>query len=202
MEFNLDEFIKNQGEINNQLVTSNSNMFNAIKKIKNDGIEALSKELGELKGNYKKIKNDMDLIKKGNEEIKLELKVTKEELNVIKDKTDVIEFDDSSKLGELKRTAKTRVMMFTGDRTNPKYILFFRPYISNLYSNVTKNLNGGKRLGKIKTEDFDVALKLVKRWCPTNKYTEKLTNDYLKSKTLSEEKKKALEIYLDEINGR
>lgn len=129
---------------------------------------------------------------------------TKSKLDDITIKTNTLEFEDSRGLSELKTLAKKRVIKFVGESSSPDYILFFRPYIRNLYNKLSDDLANGKRIGKIQLEDLEVAKTLASRWSPTAKLTDNIIKNLIKKSDkhlLSDVQEKALDIYLENKGG-
>jgi hypothetical protein len=205
INFDFNKFLEEQSVINNQLISSNQNIGMAIKTIKENAIDSLTEQVDGLTKIINKLENDIKCISVDNKEIKEDFTKTKKELNIIKDKTDVLEFEDSKTMGEIKKTAKSRITYLLGGNDTPQYITLFRTCITDLYSNITNNLCEGKRLGKIKTEDGQSAITIAKRYQLNTKVIKKKLYQLQSQQTqglLSNDKSKALEDTLEWMEGR
>lgn len=195
--FNLDEFLVEQGKINTQLIHSNQNIGMAIKSIKEDSIDILTKEVGNMNNKISSLENDIKGVQLNNKNLKEDNEKAQQDIKELKDKTNVLEFEDTKTLGIIKSTAKSRISHLLGGNDTPQYILFFRTCIEDLYGNINKSLTGGKKLGRIKVEDGECAIIMAKRYFLNKNRLTKKYNEYQKmqsKKILSAEKSKALDL--------
>lgn len=185
----------------NELINYNELNIEELKKIEE---EVRSVRINKLELGQKALARDVTQLNEKLEVINEVLTNTKNKLDDITIKTNTLEFEDSRGLSELKTLAKKRVIKFVGESSSPDYILFFRPYIRNLYNKLSDDLANGKRIGKIQLEDLEVAKTLASRWSPTAKLTDNIIKNLIKKSDkhlLSDVQEKALDIYLENKGG-
>lgn len=185
----------------NKLINYNELNIEELKKIEE---EVRSVRINKLELGQKALARDVTQLNEKLEVINEVLTNTKNKLDDIAIKTNTLEFEDSRGLSELKTLAKKRVIKFVGESSSPDYILFFRPYIRNLYNKLSDDLANGKRIGKIQLEDLEVAKTLASRWSPTAKLTDNIIKNLIKKSDkhlLSDVQEKALDIYLENKGG-
>lgn len=200
--FNFNDFLKNQNQINNQLILSNQNMGTAMKSLKEQAIDSMVKQIDDMKNKNNKMQNDIYILKKQHEESKEVSNNMIQEINEIKEKTNVLN-NDRAKARELTKSVKARVFKFAGKPNSAKYILFYRYYINNCYGKL-KDIFEVASYRDIKIDDFEIALKVVNNWYPPTNMTNKKLHEYINDndkKLLPEYKVNALNQYLIEING-
>lgn len=205
VNFNLDEWFEEQGKINTQLIHSNQNMGKAIKIIKEDAIDTLTQQVGDLQRDIKGLGSDIKEVKLENKNLKEDNEIMKKDLFVLKDKTDVLEFEDSKTMGEIKKQAKIRISKQLGGQGTAQYEILFRTCISNLYSKISENLCGGKRIGKIKVEDGKSAISIAKNYYLNNKIINKKIQSLRQEQEqglLSKEKSIALDLTAEWMEER
>ena len=156
MEYNINDFLEKQVQINNQLISSNQYIGKAIAGIKEQSIDVLKKELDVLKDN-------MSLMMNSHEKLDvrcISLENSNESLNQDVEKINktiyTLEFDDTGKFNEYKRCAKARVYQLVGETGSNKHILFYNSFISTIHNHVAKELNVS-RIGRINVDDFQGA---------------------------------------------
>lgn len=203
--FDLSEWI---GNVNNSMIQSNTyfnGMAKAIDIMKKDGIDAISKEVGNLKRTVSKLSNDISIIKDENNEIKEDYVKVVGDLHKIKEKTDVIEFEDTETMGKIKKQAKSRISQLLGGEGTPQYKILFRSCINNLYSKIGDNLCGGKRIGKVKVEDGKSAISIAKNYYLNDKIINKKIQALRKEQEkglLSKDKSIALDLTAEWMEER
>ncbi|NFH01948.1 hypothetical protein FC831_17070 [Clostridium botulinum] len=205
VKFNLDEWFEEQGKINTQLIHSNKNIGLAIKSIKDDSIDTLTKQVGELTTEIRGLGNKMRDLENENENIKEDNVKIIGDLHKIKEKTDVIEFEDTETMGKIKKQAKVRISKLLGGEGTPQYKILFRSCISNLYSKIGDNLCGGKRIGKVKVEDGKSAISIAKNYYLNDKIINKKIQALRKEQEkglLSKDKSIALDLTAEWMEER
>lgn len=204
-KYDLNKIFEEQDIINNQLIHSNKNMGVAIKSLKEDAIDTLTYEVGELKKDMKGLKNKLDKVENENKNLKEDNEKAIQEIEKLKDKTDVIEFEDAETMGKIKKQAKARISQQLGGQGTPQYEILFRTCISNLYNKISDNLCGGKRIGKIKVEDGKSAISIAKNYYLNNKIINKKIQSLRKEQEkglLSKEKSLALDLTAEWMEER
>lgn len=205
VNFDLNRFLEEQNSINTQLISSNKNMGMAIKVIKEDAIDVLTEQVGEMRKTISGLENDIKNVLNENKDLKEDYTKINKDVAVIKDKTDVLEFEDNATMGKIKQEAKRRCTYLLGGSQTPQYITLFRPCILNLYKNISNSLCGGKRIGKIKVEDGQGAISMAKRYnlndkLIKNKLQELITKQY--DGLLTEVQSKALDKTIEWMEER
>lgn len=107
--------------------------------------------------------------------------------------------DKSGKFLEFKNVAKSRVFDYVKPIGSPEHLLFYRGLLMQCYGKVSEALNV-PNTSSININDFEAALKIVKRWTPSRKYIDKKINEYIamhENNSLQQEKVNALFTYLE-----
>lgn len=158
------------------------------------------------KNNIKGINNTLKGI---NNDIEGVIKVSKgnsDSISVISRKIDTLENDDTNKFNIYKTQSKSRIFQLVGDSSSCRFILFYRPFIQKLNSDVSNSLKVANTK-KIYVEDFKKAVELAKTWYPDKKYIRDKINEILKLSTkkkltdLQQQKVNALSELLNEVGG-
>lgn len=167
--------------------------------------KALDRKVAELANSQKiidvaiaEIKEDNRILKEDNEKLKIGL-------SEVKDKTDILEFEDTSTLGDIKKQAKSRVAHLLGGRGTPQYSLLYRSCIMGLYENIRTSLSGGKALGKIKTEFGKSAVSMAKAYNLDRKHVKRFIQGLQKENEkgyLNAERSKVLEDTVEWLEER
>lgn len=167
--------------------------------------KALDRKVAELANSQKIIDVAIAEIKEDNRILKEDTETLKRELLEVKDKTDILEFEDTSTLGDIKKQAKSRVVHLLGGKGTPQYNLLFKSCIMGLYENIRTSLSGGKALGKIKTEFGKSAVNMAKAHNLDRKHIKRFVQGLQKENEkgyLTAERSKALEDTVEWLEER
>lgn len=200
--FNFGNFLENQNQINSQLVSSSQNMSQAIMTLKEQTLDVISQQVNDLVVKFSKLENDVSIIKKDNEESKEAFRHVTQDIEGIKEITNVLN-SDRAKARELSKSVRARAFKFSGSKTSPKYELFYRYFTSRCYGHL-KEIFNVESYRDIKIDDFEMALKAVSNWHPTQASINKKLHEYIDLQDkglLPKVRSNALDLYLEEING-
>lgn len=203
--FDFMNFLKEQENINKQLIVSNQFMGNALKSIKEDAIDTLTKQVGDMRTTILALENNIKTVLDENKNIKEDNEKLKNDMNIVKDNLNTLEFEDSKTLGEVKKKARSRITYLLGGADTPQYKILFQSCIMQLYSKIGDVLCGGKRIGKVKVEDGKGAISIARNYHLDNNKINKRIKDLQKQqklKLLSEEQSIALDLTAEWMEER
>lgn len=166
-------------------------------KIRDERMKKNEFAISVLHNDFKQLDSKFKLLDEENKE--LNNKYTK-----LADLTYVLATDDV-KAEELIRLIKKQAFKGLGKGNgmgSVEYLLFYRKYISNIHSRLKENFQVPK-YSRIKIDDYDEALNIVKGWFPERKLKKAIENEYFKQMEkgiLKKEKEVAFNIYLAKIN--
>lgn len=114
--------------------------------------------------------------------------------------TDIIQWDNI-KVKELQDAVRARCHYHTGNKHNPKYILFYRSF-SIQCNNHVKDIFGVNSTLKLKNDDFQSALKAVNNWRPLQKNIDRRIHTLINRQEkglLDEVEDRALNLYMESL---
>lgn len=183
---------KNELEVYNKITTYIDNKFEHIQ------VEILRSVEDKL------TKQDQRTIKKID---KLENKLN-ERIDPIEEKS-TIAYDRTNTLGytgkakQVSEAVRDRAFYFTGDKTSPEYMLFYRKYISSIYKKL-KAIYEVSSYTMINADELVNCLNAIKNWYPKENLKNETLQEYIKKQEkglLPEHKSKALDLYLNKTQG-
>ncbi len=206
-------------KLNNKVVSLEDNLLKLSQfTIENDNkLAGLIKDVAEslhddMKGSFmSEIEATKDsLLSELKSELDNELNVIKKDINkntvdieTINDKLDNFKNDTTGKFELYKSTARSRVRQLVGKEDSVKYVLFYSPFISKIYSDIYNHF-GVNNSESIKMKDSDLAISMAKSWKPSMKYLHNKLREYQNKQAkgiLKEERSLALNKFLEETNG-
>jgi hypothetical protein len=200
MDMNFDEYMEMNNQAMGQLMVVSNNMNEMIKRVKDESVksavEASSIIVGELK-------TAVAILSKDNELFKSELKDAKDTIEQIKEVTYVLATDDG-KMKELTRLIQMFTYKCTGNKSSIKDQLFHKIITNACYKHIYSQyqINSYKR---IKIDDFDESIKVIKRWFGNKENIKKVINkrlkEYINDKHLPQYKQDMVDKYLELIGG-
>jgi hypothetical protein len=140
----------------------------------------------------------------GEKMVILEQKVLElsKENQVLKDEFSVLATrDDLQK--EFTKEVRRRVMYYLKSNTSYEYILFSGTYFDNCRKHVY-DIFGVPKMTRIKIDDFDLSIKAIKKWYPTQRIKDKEIQRLINLNdkgNLSKGKMRALNTYFSKTQG-
>lgn len=195
---NINEMIGVIGDIKH----TNANLKNELQSVKNINKDLIN-TMGFIKESNDALISSVNYIKNKNSELQIEVEQAKEEYEKIKEVTYVLATDDG-KMKELTKTIQKLTYNITGGKHTYEDMLFHRALTDGCYKHLYNvfQVNTYKR---IKIDSFEIAMTTIYNWFG-NKQNVKRTinkklNEYKKTKDLSENKSRILDLYLEKTNG-
>ena len=176
-----------------------------VEKAKEQKQKSLDRRITEIENWKAQAESKIEVVENDNKVLQEDNEKLKKGLSEVKDKTDILEFEDTSTLGDIKKQAKSRVGYLLGGKGKPQYNLLYRSCIMGLYENVRTSLSGGKALGKIKTEFGKGAIDMAKAYNLDRKHIKRFVQGLQQENEkgyLSVEKSKLLEDTVEWLEER
>jgi hypothetical protein len=162
-----------QNNINEVLISQQSQMVNAISTIIKTGMNDIKNEL------KKELLEEVhDIVIKKNTKTESRLTSVEETTKKHEDLLDVLE-REGKLMRKLAKKVKSRCHYLLGDAGSVRYTLFYRFYSKKCNDDICNKFKVNS-VGKIKIKEFENALQEAGNWIPTERFKESVVNTLLR----------------------
>lgn len=203
--YDLDEYLKNNEKMMNNLVKITQNQNHCIKEF--------AKDNNSNKKDLDIIRKQLDMIVKDNRDLQLKYNDLSNLANDMKNQLDIYDrlvntIGFTGEDVEISKTIRNRCFKFVKKKDSDLYYLFYKTYSSSLSASLKKEMQV-RKYSMIHTTKYNDALKFIESWKPSEKIRTRKINELVELNASNKLNKSAsgarvqiaLERYLSKTEG-